>query len=194
MDLFLAITQGIGTSLAAGVRAAVAALVVGLLALANVGVDFEGTDFSFLESAWWLALMAVLVVVAFVAARNAVPLPPVVIAAVGAGIGALLFSGTLADDNYAIWPGLTAGPACALLAFGAATTFLVGAQARLRARGEEDSASFLVLYADVGTGALAALAVLVPPISILALAAAAWALVAQRRRSQRKYEGLRILR
>jgi hypothetical protein len=29
---------------------------------------------------------------------------------------------------------------------------------------------------------------------VLALAAAAWALVTQRRRSQRKYEGLRILR
>jgi hypothetical protein len=194
MDLFLAITQGVGTSLAAGVRAAVSALVVGLLALANVGVDFEGTDFSFLESAWWLALMAVAVVIAFLAARSAAPIPPVVTAGIAAGIGALLFSGTLADEHYESWPGLAAGPACALLAFAAASTFLVGAQSRLRASGEEETASFLVLYADVATGALAALAVLVPPISVLALAAAVWAVIAQRRRSQRKYEGLRILR
>jgi hypothetical protein len=194
VDLFLAITQGIGTSLAAGVRAAVAALVVGLLALANVGVDFEGTDFSFLESAWWLALMAVVVVLAFVAARAGAPVPTLLTAAIAAAIGALLFSGSLADDNYESWPGLAAGLACALLAFAAATTFLAGAQARLRARGEEDTATFLSLYADVATGALAALAVLVPPISILALAAAAWAAVAQRRRAERKYEGLRILR
>jgi Domain of unknown function (DUF4126) len=194
MDLFLAITQGIGTSLAAGVRAAVSALVVGLLALADVGLDFEGTDFSFLESAWWLALMAVVVVVAFVAARSGAPVPAVVTAGIAAGIGALLFAGSLADEQYESWPGLAAGPACALLAFAATSTFLSGAQSRLRARGDEDTASFLVLYADVATAALAALSVLVPPVSILALGAAIWAVVSQRRRSERKYEGLRILR
>jgi hypothetical protein len=194
MDLFLVITQGIGASLAAGVRAAVSALVVGLLALANVGVDFEGTDFSFLESPWWLALMAVVIVIAFVAARRGVPVPAVVTAAIAAGIGALLFSGSLADEHREVWPGLMAGAFCALLAFAAASTFLAGAQSRLRARGEEDTATFLVIYADVATGALAALAILVPPVSILALVAALWAIISQRRRSARKYEGLRILR
>jgi uncharacterized protein DUF4126 len=194
MDLFLAITQGIGTSLAAGVRAAVSALVVGLLALANVGIDFEGTDFSFLESPWWLALMAVAVVLAFLAARSGAPVPTIVTAGIAAGIGALLFSGSLADEHYESWPGLAAGPACAVLAFLAASTFLLGAQSRLRARGDEDTASFLLVYADVATAALAALSVLVPPISILALAVAVWAVVSQRRRTQRKYEGLRILR
>jgi len=194
MDLFLAITQGIGASLAAGVRAAVSALVVGLLALANVGVDFEGTHFSFLESPWWLALMAVAVVIGFVVARANVPVPAIVIAGISLGIGALLFAGSLADEGYEEGVGLAAGAVCALLAFIAATAFLTGAQARLRARGDEDTASFLLVYADVATGALAALAILVPPVSILALAAAAWAIVSQRRRAQRKYEGLRILR
>src|SRR5687768_13829395 len=106
MDLFLAITQGIGASLAAGVRAAVSALIVGLLALTDVGVDFEGTDFSFLESAWWLVLMGAFVVVAFVAAQRRVPVPALLIAAVAAGIGALLFAGSLADEGYESWPGL----------------------------------------------------------------------------------------
>ena len=50
MDLFLAISQGIGTSLATGVRAFLAPLLVGALARANVGVDFEGTEYEFLES------------------------------------------------------------------------------------------------------------------------------------------------
>jgi hypothetical protein len=194
VDLFLAITQGIGTSLAAGVRAAAAALVVGLLALANLGVDFEGTDFSFLESAWWLALMAVLVIAAFAVARRGVAVPTIAVAVAAAAIGALLFAGTLDDDNYAAGPGIAAGIFCALLAFAAATTFLSGAQARLHARGEGETASFVVLMGDVAAAILAALAVVLPPISILALAAAAWALVAQRRRTQRKYEGLRILR
>ena len=195
MDLFLAITQGIGASLAAGVRAAVSALVVGLLAVANAGVDFEGTDFSFLESAWWLALMAVLVIVALLAARSGVSVPALLTAGIAVGVGALLFGGSLADEGYASGPGLAAGALCALLAFAAANAFLSGAQSRLRSRGDEEtSASFLVLYADVATAALAALAIVVPPVSVLALAAAAWALVSQRRRSQRKYEGLRILR
>jgi hypothetical protein len=194
MDLFLAITQGIGASLAAGVRAAVSALVVGLLALADVGIDFEGTDFSFLESAWWLVLMAVAAVLAFVAARAGTPVPTIVTAGIAVGIGALLFSGSLADEGYESWPGLAAGPACALLAFAAAGTFLSGAQSRLRARGDEDTASFLLVYADVTTAVLAALSVLLPPVSILALAAAVWAVVSQRRRAQRKHEGLRILR
>jgi len=41
---------------------------------------------------------------------------------------------------------------------------------------------------------LAALAVFVGPLSYLALAFCVWLLAAQRRRSARKYEGLRVLR
>jgi hypothetical protein len=57
MDLFLAISQGVGTSLAAGVRAFLAPLMVGVLARANVGVNFEGTEYEFLESIVWLAIL-----------------------------------------------------------------------------------------------------------------------------------------
>ena len=194
MDLFLAITQGIGSSLAAGVRAAAAALVVGLLAVANLGVDFGGTDFSFLESAWWLVAMGLLLVASLVAARVGIAVPVVVAGAVAVAVGALLFAGSLADDGYTAGPGLIAGAVCALVAFVAGTAFLAGAQGRLRSRGEDEAASFLELSAEAAATMLGAIAVVVPPVSLLALGAVAWALLGQRRRSARKYEGLRILR
>lgn len=194
MDLFLAISQGIGVSLAAGLRAFVAALVVGLLAVAGVGVDFDGTDFEFLQSAPWLAAMAVLAVASTVSARGGRRVPPVVMAVAAAVIGALLFAGTLADEGRATAPGLVAGAAVGLLGFAAGHAFLSGAGARLSARGEAGPASLLALYADLAAAVVAALAVLLPPVSYVPLALAAWALVARRRRAQRKYEGLRVLR
>ncbi len=60
MDLFLAISQGIGASLAAGVRAAVSAAASSGCSRARTRASISsGTDFAFLESIpWWLALMA----------------------------------------------------------------------------------------------------------------------------------------
>ena len=50
LDLFLAISQGTGLALATGVRPFLPPLLAGALARADVGIDFSGTDFSFLES------------------------------------------------------------------------------------------------------------------------------------------------
>ena len=47
--LFLVICQGIGLATAAGVRPFLPALLAGALAGADSGLDFDGTDFSFLE-------------------------------------------------------------------------------------------------------------------------------------------------
>jgi hypothetical protein len=49
VDLFMAISQGVGVSLATGVRTLLPPLLVGGLARADTGVDFSGTSYSFLE-------------------------------------------------------------------------------------------------------------------------------------------------
>src|SRR5436190_1457804 len=57
--LFLVICQGIGLAAAVGIRPFLPALVAGALAAGDAGIDFDGTDFAFLEQAWFLALMVV---------------------------------------------------------------------------------------------------------------------------------------
>jgi Domain of unknown function (DUF4126) len=194
MDLFLAISQGIGVSAASGIRVFLPALLVGLLARANLGVDFNHTDFSFLESVWWLAVLVAGVALTVLARRRRIDLPVFVPAVLAVGIGALEFAGTLADDGYAAGAGLAAGAACALIGFAAARAFFDRAAARVRAVSRSESASFIELYAEVAALAAAGLAVLLPPSSYLVLAFCAWVLFVSRRRSAAKYEGLRVLR
>src|SRR6188768_4103737 len=63
VKLLLDILQGMGVSAAAGLRPFLPTLLVGVLAADDLGVDFDGTDFAFLEAPWFLALMAIAVVV-----------------------------------------------------------------------------------------------------------------------------------
>jgi hypothetical protein len=192
MDLFLAISQGIGTSLATGIRALLVPLFVGAMARANAAIDFEQTGFEWLESIWWLALLLALVVAAWLLDRYRVEVPEGIWAVVAMGLGGMLFAGSLEDDGYFGTTGIVPGMVCALLGFVAARAFLGGAAERLRSRGE--GTGTIQALGDLGAIAIAALAVLVPPASIAALAFCVWVLVARRRRSDQKYEGLRILR
>jgi hypothetical protein len=195
MDLFLAISQGVGASLATGLRSFLPPLLVCAMARGNLAVDFEGSDYAFLESVPFLAaLLAANVVGVFfdrAGSRRALEWP---LLAVSVALGALIFAGSLAEKDYAWAPGLAAGAACVLLAYVTARAFLGGARARLAARGEEGSANFLNYFAEGAAVCLAALAVLVPPVSYVALAFCAWVLIERRRRGARKYEGLRVLR
>jgi hypothetical protein len=192
MDLFLAISQGIGASLATGVRALLVPLFVGVMARLDAAIDFEHTGYEFLESTWWLVLLVVLVVAAWAVDRSATPVPDAVYAVVGMGLGALLFAGALEDNDYFGTGGIIPGMVCALLGFIAARAFLGGAADRLTARGE--SAGTLRMLGDLGAIAIAALAVLLPPTSYIAVAFCLWVLIARRQRAGQKYEGLRILR
>jgi hypothetical protein len=194
MDLFLALSQGIGTSLATGVRAFLVPLLVGAMARANAGVDFEGTEYEFLESIVWLAIMLALIVGAWLVERSGVPVSVAAGAIASAAIGGVLFAGSLAERDHASEPGLFAGALLALAGFFAAQTFLGGAQERLSARGGLGAAGTLRLMVDLAALAVAALAVLVEPTSYLALVFCAWVLLVRRRRAAQKYEGLRILR
>jgi hypothetical protein len=195
MDLFLAISQGTGLALAIGVRPFLPPLLAGVLARADAGVDFSGTDFSFLESIPFLAAMLALTTLATTLGRQVQFSALVrVLGAAAIALGALEFAGSLAEESYAGGPGLVAGAAIALLGFLAAAAFFEGARGRLAARGESGSLSFLTLIADAASLALAAIAVFVGPLSYLPLAFCVWLLMAQRRRAARKYEGLRVLR
>ena len=108
----------------------------------------------------------------------------------GAALGALMFAGSLASAGREAWPGLLAGILCAAVAWAA----VGGLFERARRRLDEAGAAFLTLYAEGGALVLAAVAVFVPPLSFLALAAFLLLLVRGRREQDRKYAGLRVLR
>jgi hypothetical protein len=118
-------------------------------------------------------------------------------AVLGLTLGALLFAGSLADGGHEGWPGIVAGVACAALAWLAVGGLLRRARGRLApgSGGEASGAARLLdAYAEAGALLLAGLAILLPPISFLALAAFAVLLVRSRGEGERKYAGLRILR
>jgi hypothetical protein len=194
MDLFMAISQGIGTSLATGVRALLVPFLVGAFARLNLGVDFEGTEYEFLESIAWLVILLAMIVCAWWLQRSQIPVPEAAWAVVAAGFAGVVFAGCLAEESYAPEPGLFAGAAVAVLAFVAARIFLSGAEERLSARGESGARGTLNLMVDTAALLLAALSLLIPPVAYVALAFCFWVLLVRRRRSAQKYEGLRILR
>jgi uncharacterized protein DUF4126 len=192
MSVFMDTTTGMGLAGATGVRPYLPPLVAGGLARGDTGIDFDGTDFSFLESTWFLLAVLVLGVIAYVAERSGANRRSVGVlsGAVGVVLGALLFAGALADGGTDSWPGLVGGAVCAALGWRA----VGGLIERTRARLQDSAAALLTAYADGVALLLAALAIFVPPVSILAIAAFVVLLFAGRRREGEKYAGLRVLR
>jgi hypothetical protein len=202
ISLFVDIGQGAGVSGATGVRPFLPALLVGALARNDSGVDFDGTDYSFLESPSFLAIVLALAVLAYalsgkgsrVAGRGSRGLE-LGTALVGVVLGALLFAGSLAADGQTSWWGLPAGLACAALGyFGVAALF---GRARRRLVGQPDTRtarSLIDLYAEGIALGLAALSLFVEPAGYAALVVFAFLIVRSRGERGQKYEGLRILR
>jgi hypothetical protein len=195
VTLFLDICQGLGLAAAVGIRPFLPALVTGLFAVGDVGVDFEGTGFAFLESPIWLGALGVLLVLSFILGRREEP--GALDAAVGGlslGLGVLLFAGSLADHGResAGWIALAvvAGIACAALGNAAARDLAARTAKRLDAAARRA----LPLWFE-GVGAiLAALSVVLSPVSLVALPFLAWLLLGGRKREGGKYAGLRVLR
>ena len=197
------IGTGAGLSSATGIRPYLPPLLAGGLARGDVGIDFDGTDFRFLESTAFLAAVVALGVLAFLVERSAAsragrgerqrrPRDPfdVLAGLIGMGLGALLFAGALADNGHEVWIGLLFGPFCALLGWIA----IGGLIERVRTRLEPDQAALLTAYADGAALLLAAIAVFVPPLAYLAIPGFVLLIVGGRRREGEKYAGLRILR
>jgi Domain of unknown function (DUF4126) len=195
MSLFMDIGTGAGLAGASGVRPFLPTLLAGALARGDVGIDFDGTDWSFLESPGFLGAVVALGLAAYVLDRPGAsddrrsPLD-LALLALAAVLGALMFAGSLADGGHGVILGLVAGPACAVLA-GLAVGGLVQ---RARRRLDAGAAGLLVVYADLAALLLAAVAVFVPPLSFVALIGFVVLLFGSRRREGEKYAGLRILR
>jgi hypothetical protein len=192
MSVFLDTTTGMGLAGATGVRPYLPPLLAGALARSDTGIDFDGTDWSFLESTGFLAAVVAIGLIAYLAERSEANRRSVELfsGVVGVVLGALLFAGALADGGSASWPGLIGGVVCAALGWRALGGLIERARARLQGGG----AALLTAYADGVALLLAAIAIFVPPASILAIAAFLVLLVAGRRREGEKYAGLRVLR
>jgi Domain of unknown function (DUF4126) len=191
VSVFLDTTTGMGLAGATGVRPYLPPLLAGGLARGDIGIDFDGTDWRFLESSGFLlAVLAVGVIAYLVERSGAGRAVEVLSGVVGVVLGALLFAGALADGGSDAWPGLVAGPVCAVLGWRA----VGGVVERARRRLEGGAAALLTAYVDGAALLLAAIAVFLPPVSILAIAAFVVLLLGGRRREGEKYAGLRVLR
>jgi hypothetical protein len=204
LSLFLDISTGAGLASSTGVRPYLPPLLAGALARGDIGIDFDGTDFSFLESTAFLAALVAVGVAAFLLERSAAnrskpqtagarrPFGPAELlpGLLGMALGALLFAGALADNGNDSWIGLLFGPLCAVLGWLA----VGGLVERVRARLEPEQAALLTAFADGAALLLAAIAVFVPPLALLAIPAFVVLIAGGRRRDGQKYAGLRILR
>ncbi|MFL5780567.1 MAG: hypothetical protein ACJ760_04570 [Thermoleophilaceae bacterium] len=169
-------------------------LLAGALARGDVGLDFDGTPYAFLESPGFLLAVLAVGVLAYALDRRGGrgPRDPATLLLAGLALvfGALLFAGSLADHGHEAWPGLVAGAACAVLAYAAVAMLFT----RARRRVQGGAAGLLTLYADAIALALAGLSIFVEPVGYVALVAFAVLLVRSRAGGDRKYEGLRVLR
>lgn len=191
VKLLLDILQGMGVSAATGLRPFLPTLLVGALATADLGVDFDHTDFAFLESPWFLlAITVALVVTTLLRSRFETPPGEAALTGIGLGLGALLFAGTLDDRHATWWPGMIGGLLCAFVAQQGARSLFT----RTRARLDAEAAGALFLYAEAAGLLVAGLAVLIPPVSLVVVVLLVWLRLGGRRREGEKYAGLRILR
>ncbi len=201
--LFFYIGLGVGLAAACGVRPFLPVLLAGALGSAGaLGVDFPPGHFHFLESDWWLLVVALALVLAY-GAQLLLRLAPTMdssgrvdplaatIAGLAYGTGALLFAGTLAAHGDAWWPGLLGGLGAVAIAQRAVGPVIARARGRLPDRGAREA---LTLYLDAAALVLAALVALLHPLGYVVLALLAWMALGARARAGEKYAGLRILR
>ncbi len=166
-------------------------LLAGALAGGDIGLDYEGSSFAFLESPAFLAAVLALAVIVYALERaGASRVLEMALPAAGLALGALLCAGALAAGGSAAWPGLLLGIVCAALGYVAVARLL----ARARRRTEGSAAGLFAVYGDLAALLLAAVSIFVPPVALLALVAFVVLVVRSRAEGDRKYEGLRILR
>jgi Domain of unknown function (DUF4126) len=202
VSTFTDIGQGTGLATSSGARPFLVVITTGVLAHADAGVDFTGTDWSWMESWVFLGILALLYVVFWVMdsggkseairpggrAMEAGPPYPILCAVAGA----LLFAGSLADGGHTSWPGLLAGAVAGFIGYLGLGLLFMRANQRLFAAG--DPGVLLGLGRDLLTIALTVLCVVADPIGYVVFAAALVLMLTARRREGEKYEGLRVLR
>jgi hypothetical protein len=196
MDFLLDLLQAVGIGAAIGIRPALATLLVGVLAAGDLGLDFDGTDYAFLEEPPFLFGVLVFVAVSDVLRRRqgeewsdrGVGLAA--FAAASVAIAALEGAGSMADRGHSIALGVLGAGLAALLGFFAARSLFGRVHRRLDAGAQRA----LPVYAEATGMVAAGLSVLFPPLAIVIVAGLAWLLAGGRRREGEKYAGLRVLR
>jgi len=197
---------GIGLAAACGLRPFLPVLLAGILASSSaLGVSFADAPFRFLMAGWWLAIVAVTLVLAYVlqlAFRLAPTIDPkdpasrsdplaASLTGLAFGAGALMFGGTLAAHGDSAWPGILGGLLVVGVAMRASGPVILGARARLPDRAAREA---LTLYLDGAALLFAALVCLLHPLGYVLLALFLLLIVRARQRAGEKYAGLRILR
>ena len=132
MDFVLDLLQGAGIAAAFGIRPLLPLILVGALASANLGLDFDGTSFAFLEQ-WPFLVAAAVVLVAIEFGSSRVNLGYLLLA-VSLVLGALFAAGSLADHDYNVAPGVVVGVAAAALGYFAALSLFTRVRAAARRR------------------------------------------------------------
>jgi hypothetical protein len=108
---------------------------------------------------------------------------------VAAAVGAAAFAWSLESETSTWWPGIVGGALAGAAAARVGGAILAGAAERAR-----EASGTLGVLAGVGAIVLAALSLLISPVSLAAAAGLAVLYAGRRRRAERKYEGLRSLR
>jgi uncharacterized membrane protein YhaH (DUF805 family) len=191
------IGQGAGLAGASGVRPFLPPILTGALASGDIGVDFDGTTFDWVESPGFLLVVLAISVAVYIYDRRAPKPPPgersqvqAILVVLGMIFGAILFGASLSEGGETEYPGVIAGMLCALLGFAAVAVLF----ARARARLEGGAAALLNIYADVTSLVIAVLAIVFPPLGYVVLVGFVVLLIRAQQGGDRKYEGLRILR
>jgi hypothetical protein len=195
MKLALDILQGLGLASAAGLRPFLPALLAGALASGDIGLDFDGTSFAFLESPIWL-LILVIALIATIFTRKVLETGPgeAALSGVGIGLGALLCAASIDDRHDVWWYGLILGAVIAFLASSVSRSLFGRVRARFTSSGDASAAAALPFYGEAAGLVIAGASILFPPLAIVAIGFLIALLVTGRRRGDQKYAGLRILR
>src|SRR5688500_8259760 len=116
MDLVFDLLQGAGIAAAIGIRPLLPVLLVGALARADLGLDFEGTSFAFLESPAFLLGIIVLVALMDSVRRRSGEKDPLDagpglfgLVALTIALGALEAGGSLDDRGHPVAIGIVVG-------------------------------------------------------------------------------------
>jgi hypothetical protein len=195
--IFFYIGLGLGLAAACGLRPYLPALLAGALGSAGaLGVGFGHSNYHFLQSGWWLLVVAVVLVAAYLlqlrlGAERFEAVAGGTISAHAIAVGALLFAGTLAAHGDAWWPGLLGGAGAAVLGRYAAGPVITRARARLPDRAAREA---LTVYLDAASLVLAAAVALLHPLGYVAVGLLGWFVWRRRARTDEKYAGLRVLR
>src|SRR3954454_12285056 len=139
MDFVFDLLQGAGIAAAIGIRPFLPTLLVGALAAGDLGIDFDGTDFAFLEQPPWLAAVVVLLAVTIFVVRRSGPDAlerrpwAYLLATFAVVVGLLMAAGSMADDGNSVVPGIIVGTLCAFLGYAVARDLLGRTRKRLDA-------------------------------------------------------------